>query len=53
MKQKLYEKIAYLLPKGIVYWCYIRMHTHATYQFPLKSPEEVSCFDAMEVWYKE
>lgn len=44
--------IAYkLIPRRLAYWCYIRVHTHATVtKFKDKSPDQVTCFDAMKAW---
>lgn len=30
MKEKIWIKIAWLLPRRLVYWCYIRMQTFAS-----------------------
>lgn len=54
MKEKIYMKLAWFLPKRLIYWCYVRMHSYATTtkQFENKTPDQVTCFDAMEVWPK-
>ena len=52
MKEKIYKLLAGWLPKRLVYWCYVRVQAYATTQFPSKAPDQITCFEAMEVWPK-
>ncbi len=48
---KILMKIVWLLSKGIVYWCYIRVHSYATsHRYSNKTPDEITCSMALEEW---
>lgn len=50
MFDKLYIKIAWFLPKRLVYWCAIRLMSHATAIQPDKSVADLTVFEALEKW---
>lgn len=43
--------VAWMMPRWLVYWCFVRMAAHAT-QGPWSSdhPDSVSVIDAMNRW---
>lgn len=52
---KIYGKIlmglVWLLPRSIVYWCYIRVHAYATsHKYSDKHPDEVTWNMALKEW---
>jgi hypothetical protein len=51
--EKLSMKLAWLLPKRVAMWAYIRVHFHATCTtFSNKHPDEVIWRDALDSWEK-
>ncbi len=51
MKEKLIMKFAWLLPRYLVMWCYIRVVAHATTgQYSNTIVPELSAMDALERW---
>jgi hypothetical protein len=52
MKNKIYQKIAFLLPRRLVYFCYIRFMGHATSTGEGKkiTPDEMTFSKACELW---
>ena len=50
--EKFYQWLAFKLPKRLVYWCYIRVHSYATTteEFKDKTPDEVNWHQALEAW---
>lgn len=52
--EKLSMKLAWLLPKRVAAWAYIRVHAHATCtDFSNKHPDEVTLSDALKCWDKQ
>ena len=47
---KFWMQLAWLLPKQLVKWAYVRLHVHATTAYPSKVIDDISCFDAMKAW---
>lgn len=51
MKEKIAVKIAWVLPKSIVYWCSIRLMAHATQnEYSNQIVPELSAMDALQRW---
>lgn len=51
MLDKICMKIAWWIPKRLVYWCYIRVHAYATtHKYSNKHPDEVTWNMALEEW---
>lgn len=49
--EKLSRFIAWLLPRRVVYWSYIRLHAHATCTtYSHRTPHDVSWVEALESW---
>ena len=49
-KNNFYSKLAYLLPEGLIYWCFIRVATNATFAHPNKTPDEINLIEALNTW---
>ena len=49
-KNNFYFKLTYLLPKGLIYWCFIRVSSNATYAYPSKTPDEINLMEALNAW---
>ena len=54
IKEKICMKIAWLLPRKIVYWCAIRLMAHATSapDYMNEHPDSVSIIKALDRWEK-
>lgn len=51
MKEKLQIFIAWRLPKGVVYWCAIRLMAHATQgKYGNQIVPELTAMDALKRW---
>ena len=52
-KENLAMSFVWLLPKWVVYYCAIRLFTHATTTHPYTETvaSDVTIFDAIERWY--
>ncbi len=51
MSDKICMKLAWLLPKNLVYWCYIMVHAHATsHKYSNLTPDEVTWSMALKEW---
>ncbi len=51
MKNKIAEKIAYLLPFRIMYWVAIRLWSYTTtHECSNKSPDETTLFEVLKSW---
>lgn len=51
MKDKIAMKIAWLLPKSIVYWCAIRLGTNATQgEYSNQIVPDLNFIDALKRW---
>jgi len=52
MKDKIYQKLAYLIPSRLVYFCYIRLMAHATTtdEGCKMTPDEMGFSKAAELW---
>ena len=49
-KNNFYFKLTDLLPKGLIYWCFIRVSSNATYAYPSKTPDEINLMEALNAW---
>jgi hypothetical protein len=47
---KFYFWLAWYLPKGLAYWCYIRVASYATSKYPDKTPDEINIMQALACW---
>lgn len=50
IKNNFWSELAYMLPKRLVYWCYIRVATNATFVHPSKTPSEINLLEALNAW---
>ena len=50
--EKFYINLAYILPKELVKWCYIRVSTYATSIESDKTPYDINVVQALELWGK-
>lgn len=51
MKEKIWIKLAYLLPKPLVYWCSIRLIAHATTgAYSNQVVPDLRAMDALKRW---
>lgn len=51
MKEKIWEYLAWKLPRRLVYWCAIRLAAAATTgRYSSRTPDEVSVLDALDAW---
>jgi len=51
MKEKFFMKLAWVLPKSLVYWCSIRLVANATQgEYSNQIVPELSTIDALERW---
>jgi hypothetical protein len=51
---KFYQWLARHLPKQLVYFCYIRVHAHATCTtYSNRHPDEVNWREALDAWMPE
>lgn len=49
---KFYEWLAWKLPKGLVYWCALRVGAHATTgEYSNQTVPELTLIDATQRWY--
>jgi hypothetical protein len=49
--EKFWIWLSWRLPKSLVYWCYIRMASHATLtKYKNREPNEVGIMDVMNCW---
>jgi hypothetical protein len=54
MADYIYQKIAWLLPKKLVYWCAIRLLSHATVgKYNNQVVPDLKAMDALERWRKD
>lgn len=49
-KNNFWCNLAYMLPKGLVYWCYIRVASNATFVHSTKTPDQINLFEALNAW---
>lgn len=40
------------MPKPIVMWATIRLHTNATYVYPERTPDQINIWEALKAWDK-
>ncbi len=49
--EKIARSIAWMLPKRVAKWAFIRVHTYATVtDYTDRTPEQVDVFDALKCW---
>jgi hypothetical protein len=51
MKESIWQKIAHMLPRKLVYFCAIRLMAHATQgKWSSQNVPELTAMDALERW---